>query len=126
MKAMEILQQYWEQLKRLWVYIQFCLDNDMGSHVCQGFWRWTMYLAIAVALMIAFVVGRIVLREQLEWHRNRKRLAARGIVADAQTMEELRWKGEDNRATDLSEQELAERMREAIRVKQELDSKQPK
>ena len=85
MKAMEILQQYWEQAKRLLVYIQFCIDNDIRTPVCRDFWTWTVYLCVGLALLIIFVVGRKILRAQLELRRNKKRLEARKIVADADT-----------------------------------------
>lgn len=122
MKAMEILQQYWEQAKRLLVYIQFCIDNDIRTPVCRDFWTWTVYLCVGLALLIIFVVGRKILRAQLELRRNKKRLEARKIVADAETIEQAKWVGDDNQQTELSQEELAERMREALRVKSEMDA----
>ena len=122
MKAMEILQQYWEQAKRLLVYIQFCIDNDIRTQVCRDFWTWTVYLCVGLALLIIFVVGRKILRAQLELRRNKKRLEARKIVADAETIEQAKWVGDDNQQTELSQEELAERMREALRVKSEMDA----
>ena len=81
-----------------------------------------MYLCVGLALLIIFVVGRKILRAQLELRRNKKRLEARKIVADAETIEQAKWVGDDNQQTELSQEELAERMREALRVKSEMDA----
>ncbi|MBI4192898.1 MAG: hypothetical protein HY525_20485 [Betaproteobacteria bacterium] len=120
MKAMEMLQEYWEQLKRLWVYAQYCVDNDIRTLVCRDFWMWTVYISLALGLLIAVIVGKKIFREQLEFYRNKKRLEARKIVADAETIEQARWKGESDSDLELSQEELAARMREAMKARAEL------
>ena len=115
-KAIEILQQYWEQIKRLWVYIGYCADNDIRTPVCRDFWMWTAYVSLGLGVLIVVIIAKKILREQLEYYRNRKRLEARNIVADAETIEEAKWKGEDSSDVELSQEELAERMRAAMKI----------
>ena len=123
MKAIEILQQYWEQFKKLLVYAQYCADNEIQTPVCHDFWMSTIYVSLGLGLIIAAILGKKIFKEQLELYRNRKRLEARGIVADEETMDQAKWKGEDAADVDLSQEELAERMREAMKVRAELELK---
>ncbi len=123
MKAMEILQQYWEQIKRLLIYAQYCADNDIRTLVCHDFWMWTIYASLGFALLIAIVLGKKIFKVQSELYRNKKRLEARKIVADSETIEQAKWKGEDNLEVELSQEELAARMREALKVRAELEAR---
>ena len=123
MKALEMLEQYWQELKKLFAYIQYCTGADIQTLVCRDFWLWSVYAAAGVGLLIALVIIKTVFREQLEFFRNRKRLAARQVVADEETMNEAKWKGDDDVDTNLSQEELAERMREAMKVRAELEKR---
>ena len=120
MKAIEILQQYWEQFKGLLVYAQYCADNEIQTPVCRDFWTWTIYASLGLGLLIAVILGKKIFKEQLELYRNKKRLEARKIVADEETMDQARWKGEEAADVELSQEQLAERMREAMKVRTEL------
>ena len=66
------------------------------------------------------ILGKKIFKEQLELYRNKKRLEARKIVADEETMDQARWKGEEAADVELSQEQLAERMREAMKVRTEL------
>ena len=114
MEAIKLIEQYWLQLKRLAIYAQFCVESDIHAPVCHDFWIWTAYASAGLGLLIAVMIGKKILKEQLEFRRNRKRLEARKIVADPETIEHARWKGEDAAEVELSQEELAARMREAI------------
>ncbi len=89
----------------------------MQAIVCRDFWLWTVYAAVGLGLLIAGVVGQKLLREQLEFYHNRKRLEARKIVADAETMQRAKWTGEDTVDVDLSQDELA------AAIRQEMDAR---
>ena len=117
MKAIEMLQPYWEFVKRLFVYAQYCVESELRTPVCRDFWTWSLIASFAVAALIAFLVGKTVFREQLEFYRNRKRLEARKIVADEETMEEAKWKGEDAVDVELTHEELAAKMRESLNAR---------
>jgi len=45
-----------------------------------------------LALLVILVVGKRVIKEQLEFRRNKRRLAARPIVAADETMDEHKWR----------------------------------
>lgn len=94
MKALEMFEPYWAALKRFFIYAQYCIDSDMHAPVCRDFWIWVVCASFALAALIALVIGRKVIREQLQFYRTRKRLEARKIVADEETMEEFKWKGQ--------------------------------
>ena len=78
---------------------------------------WTIYLSLGLGLLIDIFLGRTIFKEQLELYRNKKRLEACKIVADSETIEQARWTGDDNLKVELSQEELAARMREAIKVR---------
>ena len=71
MKAFELLQHYWEQLGKLLTYVGYCAGQDMQTAACRDFWLGSVYVAIAIGLLIAFIIGKRVLREQLEFHGGR-------------------------------------------------------
>lgn len=123
MKSIEILQQYWEQVKKLLIYVQYCAGQDLQTIVCRDFWLWTVYAALGIGLLIAFLVGKKALQEQLEFYRNRKRLEARKIVADDETMEQVKWKVEAATDVGLSQDELAAAIREEIKARAEVASR---
>ena len=117
MKAIEILERYWEQFKGLLVYIGFCIDHPVQTLVCHDFWLWNVYVAFGLGLLLAVMIGKKLLKEQMEFRRNRNRLEARKIVADEETIKQARWKGEDAADVELSQEELAAKMREAINAR---------
>ena len=93
MQALDFLKPYYESLKRLFIYAQYCADSNIHAPVCRDFWIWVVCASFAVAGLIALIIGRKLIREQLQFYRNRKRLEARKIVADEETMQEYKWKG---------------------------------
>jgi hypothetical protein len=109
-----MLEQWWGALKRLFTYAQFCIDNPVSTLACHDFWQWTILGSFGVALLIALVIGRVVVREQLEYYRNRKRLEARTIVADQEVIDQLKWVGDGDADVGLSQQELAAALRAGI------------
>ena len=117
MKAVEILQHYWEQIEKFLIYARFCAGHDIQTAECRDFWLWTVYAAIGLGLLIAFIIGKRTLREQLEFDRNRKKLEARKI-ADA---EEERMRAVPNVGViadaELSQEELAAKIGQALKAR---------
>lgn len=114
MEAVKIVEQYWEQLKRLGVYAQYCAGNDLHAIVCHDFWIWSVVALIGIGALVTLLCAKTLIKDQLEFRRNRKRLEARTIVADAETIAAARWKGEDGADVELSHEDLAAKMRAAI------------
>jgi class 3 adenylate cyclase len=117
MKAVEILQQYWEQIEKLLIYARYCAGHDIQTAECRDFWLWTVYAAIGLGLLIVFIIGKRTLGEQHEFYRNKKKLEARKI-ADA---EEERMRVAPNVGAiadaDLSQEELAARIGQALKAR---------
>ncbi len=112
MEAIKIIQQYWEQLKRLGIFAQYCAENDIRTVICHDFWIWVVVASVGIGTLVLLLCFKRLIKEQLEYRRNRKRLEARAIVADAETMEQHKWKGDDSDVP-LSHEELAEQIRKA-------------
>lgn len=114
MEAIKLIQQYWEQLKRLAIYAQYCTENDMHIPVCRDFWIWSVVVAFGIAIPVIVLIAKRVIKEQLEFYRNKKRLEARSIVADPDTMDQHKWVG-DAVDVNLSHEDLAAEIRKATK-----------
>ena len=114
MKAFEYLQQYWEQAGRLLAYVQYCAGQDVQTAVCRDFWLGSVYTAVGIGLLIAFVIGKRVLREQLEFRRNQKKLEARQLIEEQEARERARLSAEIVPAVDVSQHELAASIKQAM------------
>ena len=115
MEAFKIMSQWWDALQRLFVYAQFCAENPISAPVCHDFWIWTILSSLGFALLIALTIGKSVIKEQLEFYRNRKRLEARAIVADEETINQHKWIGDSASDVNFSQEELAAKIRKAIK-----------
>lgn len=116
MEAIKIIEQYWEALKRLAIYAQYCVESDLHTLVCRNFWMWSVVAAFGLAILIIALVAKRIIKEQLEFYRNRKRLEARAIVASEDVIEAATWKGDalaGNLET-LPAEALAEKFRQAL------------
>ena len=114
MKGFELLQQYWEQLGKLLAYAQYCAGQDMQTPVCRDFWLGSVYTAVGIGLLIAFIIGKRVLREQLEFRRNRKRLQARQLIDEEEARQRAQASAEAVPAVDVSQEELAASIKQAM------------
>ena len=115
MEAIKLIEQFWEQLKRLSIYAQYCAGSDLHAPVCRDFWLWIVVISFSIGIFILGPIANRVIKEQLEFYRNKKRLEARAIVADYDTMDEHRWKGDDASDVKLSHEDLAAEIRKATR-----------
>lgn len=114
MKSFEFLQQYWEQIGKLLTYVQYCAGQDVQTPVCRDFWLGSVYVAVGIGLLIAFIIGKRVLREQLEFRRNRKKLQARQLIEEEEARDRARRSAEADPAVDVSQQELAASIKQAM------------
>ena len=86
MEAIKLLEPYLLQLKAFLAYAKYCGESDIHAPVCRDFWTGIVAAAFFIALLLTLVIGKRVLGEQLEFHRNKKHLKARANVADEKTM----------------------------------------
>ncbi len=117
MKAIEILQQYWDQIGKLLLHARSCAGQDLQAAECRDFWLWTVYVAIGLGLLIAFKIGKRTLREQLEFYRNRKRLEVRKIAAAQEEGARAIPKVEPIADAGLSQEELAAKIGQALKAR---------
>ena len=115
MEAIKIIEQYWQQLKGFAVYAQYCVESELHTPACRSFWMNSIIVAFVIATLLIVFIGKRVIKEQLEFYRNRKRLEARAIVADAATMKEHKRVGDDAAGVDLSHEELTAEIRQAVK-----------
>jgi len=114
MKAFELFGQFWEQVAKLLAYVRYCAGQDMQTPVCRDFWLGSVYTAVGVGLLIAFIIGNSVLREQREFRRNRKKLEARQLLEEEEAMQRAQVSVEAVPAVDVSQEELAASIKQAM------------
>ncbi len=115
MKSLELLLQYWERLGELLTYIQYCAGQDMQTPACRDFWLGSVYVAVGIGLLIALIIGTRILREQLEFRRNQKKLQARQLLEkQEEAREQAQRSAEAAPVVDVSQQELAASIKQAM------------
>ena len=114
MKGFELLQQYWAQVGTALEYARYCAGQDLQTVVCRDFWLGSVYTAVGVGLLIAFVIGKRVLREQLEFRRNEKKLKARQLLDEEEARQRAELSAAVDPAVDVSQQELAASIKQAM------------
>ena len=92
MEAIKFLEPYFLQVRTFLSYARSCVESDMHAPACRDFWTGSVVVALVLALLVILVVGKRVIKEQLEFRRNKRRLAARSIVAVDETMDEHKWR----------------------------------
>ena len=119
MEALKLLEPYRDQFKRLLGYAQHCAESEMRAPVCRDFWIWMVIASFAVATLVFLYIGKRILKEQLEFRRNRQRLEARAIVSPDEVMQEVAWRGDALKVEleSLPADELADKFRPAIQQK---------
>jgi len=116
MKVFELLERYWAQLGKLLEYVRFCAGQNVQTAECRDFWLGSVYVAVGVGLLIAFIIGKRILREQREFRRNRKKVEARQLLEEqeAREQEQARQNAVVVPAVDVSQQELAASIKQAM------------
>ena len=117
METMKMLEHYWQQLKQLGAYAQFCVSNDLNAPACREFWMWTIIIATGIALLVVALVARWIIKRLWERYEDRKYEEARAAVADPETMQQYQMTGDDASHANLSQEEIAERIRGKVRSK---------
>jgi len=107
MKAFELFQQYWE-------HVQYCVGQDMQTAACRDFWLGSVYTAVGIGLLIAFIIGKRVLREQLEFRRNQKKLEARQLREEEEARQQAQVSAKVELEVGVSQQELAASIKQAM------------
>lgn len=111
MKAIE----YIERISQQWTaYMLWCLSAPYSAPVCQPFWMWVATGAALVGgVGLAWIVWKYV------DHRKKYRAALRAQaalddVADVETMDEVKWTGDNVVVDPAGDPNVAEQIREAL------------
>ena len=109
---MKDLEFYSAQLQQVISYIQYCSVTESSLPACKPFWTILIIVGLLLTLVIVMVVTYKLIKTQLIYIRNWKRIEARKVVADAETMRKYKWQGDDL-ASDLTQEEIAAAIRAA-------------
>jgi class 3 adenylate cyclase len=114
MKVFELFGQFWDSVGKLLAYVQYCAGQDMQTPACRDFWLGSVYAAVGIGLLIAFIIAKRVLQEQREFRRNREKLQARQLLEEEAAREQAQPSTEVVPAPEVSQQELAASIKQAM------------
>jgi len=110
MKAIEILQQYWDVVNQFFVHAQYCAVKDVRTPECHDFWTAVMYTCFGVAALLAIPTVAAVVKERLALYRSRQTLDSPTVIADEISIEKAKTIGAAD--PDITHEEYATMIRE--------------
>jgi hypothetical protein len=111
-----MIDQYWRLLKSYVAYAQYCVESGLQARACKNFWTAATIAAVVIAVLLVLIIGKRIIGAQIDFYRERKRLAARDAVADEEVMRQYVPTLKDDAATQLSQAELAAKIRDAVKA----------
>ncbi len=94
----------------------YCPSNSFSSLLCYPFWVAVTALVVLIGFIVLFPILLRAIKEQIAWNRHQKKMATRGTLADPDTMEKYKWKALDGDAAELSQEELAQKIRSKVKT----------
>lgn len=92
---MELLNQWFKYGKNLLGYLEGCLFSSFNNPTCAPFWTAVAFTSIALSvLLMAWSMSKIY-KYLMAVKAERKRQEDAARIADEETMEKYRWRGED-------------------------------
>lgn len=86
------MESVWANLKWIAFQAQYCVGrNLLESRVCRDLWPWAAGAAALVGLFLVYLVWSWIARHVRAWAWRREQAK----VADAETMDSVRWSGYD-------------------------------
>lgn len=118
---------FFDNIKRLGVYVEYCAAGDkIGAPVCHDFWVGLILLVVALGALFLIPVMWRGIKAEIAWRAHQKRLANMDEVAAPEEMATVRWRGDDtHEGLDLTQEELAAKIREAKKETQSTSSDYP-
>ena len=113
---MEILQGIWGEIGKFLTYTQYCVGSDMQTIVCRDFWVGTAYAFAAFGILIVILVARKLFRER----RHENQLESREVdttFADSTDLQQATVNVEPAVVAGQSQEELASRIRDALKTR---------
>ena len=97
-----------------WAYIDFCLDADIQARVCRPFWTWVTIALIGIGGLVLLWVAVKLISYKLKLRAARNAEAERMAIADPDTMDSHRWKGDSAYQDHVSAEDVRRRIKEAL------------
>lgn len=94
--------------------LEYCPANSLTSTVCHNFWLYSVLIPIILAILYLFWLLFNKLRTEMAMNQLEKRRLAQEQIADSELLDQLKWKGLDSDVAELSQEELAEKLRSSI------------
>ena len=105
-----------QTLKGYLTYAQYCVESGLQARACKGFWSAAAIAAVVIAVLLVLIIGKRLISAQIDFYRERKRLAARDDVADEEVMRQYVPTLKDDAGAQLSQAELAAKIRDAVKA----------
>jgi hypothetical protein len=128
MDASKLTETFWpyiDYLKRLGAYSSYCASSEITSAACQGFRFCGMIVSEVILLLVLLMWLKNAIQDQIDFNKYKKRMAARAVVADPEVMAKHTWQVENSDIAHLSQQELAEKIRESKKINDTGSTKYP-
>ena len=115
-----------QSIDKLWTYLvslarstQVCLGGGHGVADCGLIWKVSILAVVIVATVVILMVARRIVRDYLRYRAAMKRWRADQVVAPEAVMNAFRWKGDKAGTEPQTQQELAAKIKEALRQNRE-------
>ena len=115
-----------QSIDKLWTYLvslarstQVCLGGGYGAADCSLIWKVAILAVVIVATVVILMVARRIVRDYLRYRAAMKRWRADQVVAPEEVMNAFRWKGDKAGTEPQTQQELAAKIKEALRQNRE-------
>jgi len=116
-EGIKMLEQYWGEVKKLFVYAQYCAGNDMQTIICRDFWQWAAYILAVLGLLAIVLVARALMRGRQERHAAAYDESV--SASDLQSSEVAAINAPLGPEMEQSQEELSARIREALKTRAE-------
>lgn len=109
------LVPYWNSLIEYFHHAQFCWANGLRAQGCHDFWVQMLFAAVGIGSLICLRIIWSSLRKIRAHKSYQKWLADREKVMAPEEMAKVKWQGDETAVQDLSQKELADKIRQAIK-----------
>lgn len=111
-------KEAWIHLTWLFTRGGYCFNNVDTFDECKPFWATLMFTIIGIGVVVLLVVGKHFLTEHLKYRQILKRREEELEIASCEVMQQAKWNDKKAFDTDLSEAEIAQRIKaEKDRIK---------
>jgi flagellar biosynthesis/type III secretory pathway M-ring protein FliF/YscJ len=119
MNPAQLIDRLWTFLVGLARTTQVCFGGGYGAADCGLIWKVTILAVVIIATVVVLMVARRIIRDYLRYRAAMKRWRADQVVAPEEVMNQFKWKGDKADTEPQTQQELAAKIKEALRQNRE-------